>query len=103
MSFDSLTITEISERNARINTFMRFNKTQAALSEAYRLRLDVQTSGLQGGRAAEEIRNTLTNLESIIDQLEKKKFGSPGRFILKVLRAFQLMLEGKEEEDRIDL
>lgn len=100
---ESLTLTEINERNARINTFMRFNKTQLALNEAYRLRLDVTTSGLQSGRAKEEVRNTLANLESIIEQLEKKKFGSPVHFVLKVLRAFQLMLEGKEEEDRIDL
>ncbi len=103
MSFDALTLTEINERNARINTFVRFGKTQAALNDAYRLRLDVTTSGLQGGKAAEEIRNILSGLEATIDQLEKKKFGSAGRIILKALRAFQLMLEGKEEEDRVNL
>lgn len=103
MSFDALTITEISERNARINTFVRFNKVQHALNEAYRLRLDVTTSGLQNSSKQEEVRNVLAGLEATIDQLEKKKFGGPGSFILKVLRAFQLMLEGKEEEDRIDL
>ncbi|GMU53310.1 MAG: hypothetical protein AMXMBFR33_24560 [Candidatus Xenobia bacterium] len=103
MSFDAITMTEISERNARVNTFVRFNKTQAALNEAYKLRLDIQTSGLQGGRAANELRTMLDDLDATIDTLEKKKFSGPGRLLLKVLRAFQLMLEGKEEEDRIDL
>lgn len=100
---DVLNLTDIQERIAKINTFVRFNKVHAALNEAYRLRLDIQTSGiLNSARNGAEARTTLRDLETLLDQLERKKFSGPGYFFKRLVRDFQLMLENKTEEDRVE-
>ncbi|MEW6278393.1 MAG: hypothetical protein AB1758_07230 [Candidatus Eremiobacterota bacterium] len=102
-ALSAINLTDIQERTAKINTFVRFNKVHQALTEAYRLRLDIQSSSLLAGKSAAEARSTLRDLETLVDQLERKKFSGPGYFLKRVVRTFQLMVEGKTEEDRVDL
>lgn len=99
----TLTPTEIKERINRVNTFARFNRIQMALDVAYALRLEITTSGLQTDKVWSEMSEQLAELESLIQQLEKRKFASPGQALRTALRRFQLMVLGKTEEDRIDL
>jgi hypothetical protein len=61
--------TDISERTAGLNTQMRFGNYRAALSLAYRLRLDLQLSQPSNVKTQRE----LESVESVIEQLERLK------------------------------
>lgn len=64
-------VADIQKRAAKVNTQLRFKNHEEALSEAYDLRLHIQTCGFDHPLVEEELRV----LKVVIKTLERRRFG----------------------------
>ena len=64
-------VAEIQKRAAKVNTQLRFKNHEEALSEAYDLRLHIQTCGFDHPLVEDELRV----VKMVIKSLERRRFG----------------------------
>lgn len=89
-----MSLDDIHERAATLNTQLRFGKHKEALREAYKLRLFIQTCPDQSTAIQEELQA----VEEVIELLERRKSGRFKRTLLVFLRSVREAFERSEEE-----
>lgn len=82
---------ELKERSARLNTFLRFGRVRHALVEAYQLRTYIQ---LKGARLEAEVLE-LERVEKVISKLEKQRTSGIQKLIKSI---FDLLRESLHPE-----
>ena len=87
---------ELKERTARMNTFLRFGRARHALVEAYKLRTYIQ---LKGARLEAEVQE-LERVERVIFELEKQRTSGIQKLIKSVITMVKESLTPEVEDSR---
>lgn len=87
---------ELKERTARMNTFLRFGRARHALVEAYKLRTYIQ---LKGARHEAEVQE-LERVERVISELEKQRTSGIQKLIKSVITMVKESLNPEVEDSR---
>ncbi|MBI3925500.1 MAG: hypothetical protein HY319_08175 [Armatimonadetes bacterium] len=87
---------EVQRRAAKINTNLRFGKTREALTEAYKFRMAIHTSGAEDPRVERE----LELVEHAINRLENQRFGLHRELAQTALKALYDLILGRSSREK---
>lgn len=90
-----MSLNELEERVARLNTQLRFGRLKPALTEAYKLRTFIQLNCALKGDALSELQR----VEKVISELEGKNVVGVQKLVKAIITTAKASLNPKKESE----